>query len=143
MPPKITEKLWSKFWIFWSLESKTRRPASTGIFFAQLKTFWINFWKYKKKTSVFNLVFNRSPQILTPPLISTIPGIIELSCLRNKARSPRYFSESFFEILWDFISGNQATTFRGNKFDYRERPQQIALSPISKSERTNTGKLSE
>ena len=39
-------------------------------------------------------------------------------------------------ILWDLGSGNSASTFEENEFDYREKPR-ITILPISAHESSN------
>ena len=43
--------------------------------------------------------------------------------------------------MWGLDSGNPAGTFRENEFDYRQKPQQNALLPLSANESTNAAKI--
>ena len=68
------------------------------------------------------------PQTSNPPLISTIPGIIDVPGFRSKVLDPRYFSKPLFANLkLDLDSENPATTFGENEFDHKEKTQQVAL----------------
>ena len=51
----------------------------------------------KNENNVFTPVFESSPQVLFLPLISTIPGKIDISGLRRKELASRCYSESPFE----------------------------------------------
>ena len=86
-------------------------------------------------------VFKSSTQISTPPLISAI----KLSSSEAKHETKSNFLNHLLEIwkfktiLWDLDGRNLATTFKGNEFDYREKPQQIIFLPNSANESTNAG----
>ena len=58
-------------------DGSTRRPARTGLCFAQLQNFWSTFADIQKtKNGIINSDFKGSPQISIPSLISAILGII-------------------------------------------------------------------
>ena len=107
--------------------------------------FLINFWKYlKNEISVLNQVIKSSPEISIQALISAIHGSIELSRARMKVRSSTCFCWiavwKFNTILCDLDNGNPARTFSKNEFLYRQKSQQIVLSPILTLENKNAGK---
>ena len=128
-----------------SEQKKNRRwSAGTGIFFAQLQNFdqFLQIVK-QNENCAFNLSFKSSSWLPIPLFISAILGIIELWGLWSEVRGQRYFSESTWRSkpkLLDFDSENPASTFRGNEFDQKEKPQ-IAFLPIPANVSTRTGKL--
>ena len=71
-----------------------------GNFFAQLQICRSIFAKQlKNEDTVLNVVFEGFSQTSILSLISTVPGIIDLSRPQSKVLSPKYLSESPFKNL--------------------------------------------
>ena len=70
----------------------TRRPASTGIFLAQLHVF-DQLLQIVKKRENSSDSFQKFLQAPIPPMISTVLGITDLLGLRSKALNSMFFSE--------------------------------------------------
>ena len=78
-------------------EFETRRPASTGIFFAQ--DFNQLLQTGKKENAVLSPVFKGFPQTSIPQLISQFLALSIYQASEVKVQNPRYFSESPIENL--------------------------------------------